>query len=187
MANGGIRTAEDGSFAALTFGNTDAVIFDASGITKGAGKRLAQTVEYKTGAYASGSTVFPCAGSIPTNAQGDQYLAVSITPQNINSLLEIEAIMTVSSSASAMYMGAALFQDSIVNALAGDVGYAYASNTPISLRVKHSMLSGTLSPISFKVRAGSNNASTLYVNGGQAGQFLGGVLFSSVTVKEYLP
>jgi len=80
---------------------------------------------------------------------------------------------------------AALFQDSTANALAADAVYMTA-NRFTKYSIVHRMAAGTTSSTTFKVRAGSNSASTTTLNGYGGTQYLGGKIQSSITIYEIL-
>ncbi len=79
-----------------------------------------QRLRTQTGAETVGSTTFSIANSIPTNTSGDQYMSQAVTPSSSANLLEIEAAAMFATAASAR-SSAALFQDSVANALAATV------------------------------------------------------------------
>jgi len=175
-----------GVTGALQVNGSDVVKFDATGITLGAGRRLAQILTFQTGAVATGTTLIPNDNTIPQNTEGDQYLSLSITPTNVSSTLEID--VEVNGSASNLSLiGAALFIDSGVSAVvAKPISNPSAGYNQV-IPLKFLMIAGTLSTMTFKVRAGSGSAGTFTLNGtGGNGQF-GGVMYSRITIKEYLP
>jgi len=81
---------------------------------------------------------------------------------------------------------AALFQDSTADALAAT--WAARDSTAADARgvasLRYEMVSGTVSPTTFKVRAGTPGAGTTTVNGEAAGRLYGGVYYSSITITE---
>jgi len=48
-------------------------------------------VVFETGAVATGTTAMPSGDTIPTNAQGDQYMSLAYTPTNANWKLRLKA------------------------------------------------------------------------------------------------
>lgn len=149
-------------------------------------RQLAQIVRTASGAVATGTTLIPFDDTIPQNTEGDQYLSRAITPLNAASLLEIDVVVVVSHSAQST-IAAALFQDSTAGALA--VG-AVSEVTPgfvYMICFKFTMTAGTTSATTFKVRCGAQAAGTTTFNGSAGGQLYGGVLSSSITIKECLP
>lgn len=140
-----------------------------------------QVQRYETGATATGTTVIPFDDTIPQNTEGDQYMSVSITPTNVNSILRIDVVW-VGSGAATDILGVALFQDSTAGALAA-TGHHVGAGQIITIPLTHYMTAGTVASTTFKVRAGSHNAGTTTFNG-YSGRIYGGVMASSITVTE---
>lgn len=150
--------------------------------------KLAQIVSFQTGAVATGTTQLSNANVIPTNVQGDQYLAQAITPTNVNSTLEIDVEINFSNNAAgACNLQAALYQDAIANALSGISQVQPNPNYIQNLKFKHIMPAGTVAATTFKVRAGANVAGTTTLNGQSGTGTLGGIMASRITIKEWLP
>jgi hypothetical protein len=150
-------------------------------------RQVAQIKESWSAAVAAGSTVIPWDDSIPQSSEGDQYFSVAITPANASSRLEIDVLLNVGHSGTAQITGA-LFLDSETDArAAGNVANVDGSYQPPQLSIKYSMTAGSTSAMTFKVRAGGNVAGTLNLNGSSNERRLGGVLYSGITVREYLP
>lgn len=150
------------------------------------GKRVAQIVDTRTGAVATGTTVLPFDDSIPQNTEGDQYMSLSITPTNSSSVLLIEVAGFASHSASTTII-AALFQDTTANALASAAHYQPTATALVNLGFSYYMTAGTTSATTFKVRIGAPAAGTTTFNGVVGARYLGGVFASSITITEYLP
>ena len=128
------------------------------------------------------STPIPTDNTIPQNTEGDQVLSLTITPQNANTKLLIEFYAQVMINATSNYSTIALFQDSNVNALAAAVQRQYRDNV-----LRYVMTSGTTSATTFKIRAGPNTASSIYMNADSTGAALmGGVSFVWFRITEYL-
>lgn len=178
----------DATTSKIQVGGVDAIVFDATGITVGAGRRVAQIQTFQTGAVATGTTLIPFDNTIPQSTEGDQYMSLAFTPQNASSTLEIEVLWNGSNNgAGGFYMAAALFQDSTANALCVASTSTFQANAPIALPFRHVMTAGTTSATTFKVRAGAINVGTTTFNGFNAGQLFGGVMASRITITEYLP
>lgn len=146
--------------------------------------RAVQTVNSQTGAVATGTTLIPYDDTIPQNTEGDQYLSLAITPTNAASKLKIDVVLSVSTSAAARNIIAALFQDTTANALAAMTWTEASATFQHLIAFTHYMTAGTTSATTFKVRAGLDNAGTLTVNGSNSARKLGGVLASSITITE---
>jgi hypothetical protein len=173
-----IPTTEDSEF------RYDGTVFRKVNAVRRSGDSV-QVVNTQTGALATGTTILPYDDTIPQNTEGDQYMSLSITPTNANNKLLIEVVALASTNITANgEMTAALFQDSIVNALAAISGYSLDNETPINFKFSHYMTAGSISPITFKVRIGSGAANTTTFNGVAGGRKLGGVSSSSITITE---
>lgn len=180
----------DGTFA-LQVGpagsKVNAVSIDAVGNVKLLGaQQLGQIVTTQTGVVATGTTLVPIDNTIPQITEGDEYMTRTITPKNINSTLEIDVTIQLTSSVG-NNMCASLFQDSIANALASAGAIVSTAAGNICLSFKYFMTAGTISATTFRVRAGGNAAGTTTFNGSAGAQLYGGVLQSRITIKEYLP
>lgn len=156
------------------------------GISSAPGRRLLQTVTYKTGAAASGPTVIPFDDTLPQSGEGDQFLSVSITPTAVGSTLEVTVNATVAHSNAYTVIGA-LFQDSDASASAVACTTMAIANGPMPIVIKHEVQSVAMVSTTFKFRAGAGLAGTTALNGIGGARRLGGALYSSITVKEYLP
>ena len=152
-----------------------------SGASVGSG----QTVSSETGAVATGTTPLPWDDTIPQNTEGDQYLSLAITPISATSTLVIDVLVNMASSASDI-MSAALFQDSTAGALAVGVSHDFSANLNNQVAIRHVMTSGTTSATTFKVRVGTNGAGTTTFNGSSGGRKFGGVMASSIVIREVI-
>jgi hypothetical protein len=150
--------------------------------------RILHTVSVPTGSMATGTTTIPIDNTIPQQTEGDQYMTLAITPMSATSKLIID--VTVFGGYSAAVGGAsvaALFQDATANALAA--GWCGSSTTSLvqNISFRHVMTSGTTSATTFKVRAGQSSAGTWTFNGASGAAFFGGVMASSIVIREVLP
>lgn len=137
---------------------------------------------------ATGTTQLPCDDTIPQNTEGDQYMSLAITPRNAASKLEISVVWCGATNyAGVATITAALFQDSTANALACAPMISNAVNGMVAIAFKYTMTAGTTSSTTFKVRAGVNGANTTTFNGNVGSRFYGGVMTSSITIREVLP
>ena len=144
---------------------------------------IVQVVNTQTGEVATGTTTFPSDDTIPQKTEGDQYMTLSITPKNTNNSLRINVVAHCCFGAQTT-VTVALFQDDAANALA--VGWQAISgiNHALSIAFIHKMTAGTTSPITFKVRIGTDSAGTFTFNGLAGNRRYGGVLCSSITIWE---
>lgn len=130
-------------------------------------------------------TSFAGGVGIPTNTDGTQFFSATITPTNASNLLKIEVVLNCVSSVSGSYAYMAIFQDAIVNAL--NAATTVTSNVGLcdQIVITHWMIAGTVSPTTFKLRAGPSVGGTLYINRTSGFALLGGTYTSSMTVTEY--
>jgi len=151
------------------------------GITDG--KRVLQTVTSAVSTVTTGTAVIPADGTVPQSTEGDQYMTVTITPQKTTSLLVIQSAGHFSHSAGTL-MSMALFKDAEAGARAASTFNGIGSAWPDQLTMRYEMTAGATSAMTFKIRAGCNNAGTTTFNGSNGGtQVLGGVN-SYITVTE---
>jgi len=161
--------------------------FDSTGMSTGAGRRLAQIQTFSTGAVATGTTLIPIDDTIPQITEGDQYMSLAFTPTNAASTLEIDVVLFCASSVANNYLAACLFQDAIANALA--VGSVFSSGISWHKEISFKFIvsAASVTARTYRVRAGGSVAGTFTLNGSSGARFYGGVMASSITVKEYLP
>jgi len=146
--------------------------------------KIVQVVNYQTGAVATGSTTIPIDDTIPQITEGDEYMTLVITPTNVNNKLLIEVVLNASHSAAVVYIVAALFKNATADALAAGYEIRRTASDPATIVFNHYMAAGTVSAITFRVRAGGHTAGTLTFNGIAAGRIFGGVMVSSITITE---
>ncbi len=121
------------------------------------------------------------------NTEGGQFLSRTITPNNASNLLEITVMGYFQENTNTgAFVKVGVFQNGVTNAIAmgwvdATAGGAAGGTSPVVIQFV--MAAGTTSAITFTVRAGCDAGQTDMngYNGGRAG---GGVLFSSIIVKE---
>ncbi|MBT7955108.1 MAG: hypothetical protein HN731_07950 [Rhodospirillaceae bacterium] len=146
------------------------------------GGKVVQVVNVIDGAVSTGTTTLPYDDTIPQNTEGNEFITLSITPNNSSNLLKIESVICAASPDTTSII-AALFQDSTAGALASIAKYQIANN-PTILGFTHYMTAGTTSATTFKVRIGINASGTITFNGQSSGRKLGGNIASSITITE---
>ena len=146
-------------------------------------QRIAQVVNYQTGAVATGTTLIPFDDTIPQITEGNEYMTLAITPTSATNKLEIKVSATVMSTAAGWYT-AALFQDATTNALAANYTWYDAGSTGGMVSFIHYMTTGTTSSTTFRIRAGCHQAGTMTFNGSAGARRMGGVNSSSITITE---
>lgn len=151
----------------------------------GSGTNAIQQVQYQQiGTSTTGTGIIPNDDTIPQNTEGDQYLTKSITPLSATNILSIDVRLfgagTISES-----LTVALFQDSTANALAAIGAWQQTSGGMFEHSLRHTMVAGTTSSTTFKVRAGLGAAGTFTFNGASGSRKFGGVATSSIFITEY--
>ena len=153
------------------------------------GDRLpGETVQIRrnqTGATASGTTTIPGDDTIPQNTEGVEFMSQAITPRSAINLLNIHhgASYTFDSAASLIV---ALFQDAAANALAARFITIPSSGYATGIELFHTMIAGTASSKTFKLRAGGNTGGTVRINGVSGSQWMGGVAAAVLEVTEIM-
>jgi len=152
---------------------------DVTGLLPGA--NIGQFLSYQTGAVSTTATALPVDDTIPQNTEGGQFMTLAITPISSTSILEIRVTAFLASSDGST-LAAALFQDSTASALAAGFVTPVTVNAATLVSFTHKMISGTTSATTFKVRCGC--VATTTFNGTSGTRYFGGVLASSITIRE---
>ena len=142
-----------------------------------------QVVNVMSSTVATGTGTIPQDNTIPQITEGTEYMTLSITPKSTTNKLRIDVVVNGAASASNSYL-VALFQDSTANALAAINHNIAANNVAEESNFTYFMTAGTTSSTTFRVRAGCATAGTFTFNGQAAGQLMGGVIASSITITE---
>jgi len=156
---------------------------DTAGVIK-------QVVNVQDGEYNSGTVVYVIDDSIPTYAEGNEFMTLAITPTNATNILKIEVVAQMTHSASGAHLFSSLFQDgtgtdpTIAMAWASKNG---ATNNAACISYTHYMTAGTTSSTTFNVLGGGSAAGTTYFNGSSAARKFGGTMASSITITEIDP
>ena len=140
---------------------------------------IVQSALTESVAHTTGTTQIPNDGTIPQITEGDQYLAVTITPTNAINKLRAKTNFHATNSV-ANELSAALFQGAATDAIAADVRYLSSGGIHCEYNLKRTVTAGTTSSITFQVRAGLNASGTTTLNG----SMLGNALVSSLEVEE---
>jgi hypothetical protein len=163
----------------------------ASQASAGGGKCL-QIKYANNNTYSSHSSITTPSfdDTIPQSSEGvDVGVDVTITPSSASNILVLEASVSCSHSGSGEE-SAFILQDSGTDAIAATKveGENASGGQHDTIICRHTMLAGTTSATTFKVRCGSPINGTLYLNGGQSsGRKFGGVMYNSLVVTEYTP
>jgi hypothetical protein len=140
------------------------------------------------------TTVIPYDNTLPQNTEGEEVTTLAITPVSATSTLMIQWQVYIGQEAENTHLIAALFQDATADALHaesvwnGQTGTS-AGNHGVLVTGVHTMTSGGTSEITFKLRYGSDDATTCYANSMANGNPLFGAAGprSGMTITEILP
>lgn len=147
---------------------------------------LVQAAKSSTTAVATGTTVTPLDDTIPQNTEGTEFMTQAITPISATNILVIEATVVCSFSAAAGTLIAALFQDTTANALAATATVTTGANFTYTLSLIHTMVAGTTSATTFKVRVGNSAVGTVTFNGASSARLFGAITKSAIKITEYV-
>ena len=148
-------------------------------------ERIVQIVSTQTGAVATGTTLIPDDDTIPQITEGVVYMTLAITPLSASHRLIIEVVFIGAQSVGGQNnITVALFRDAVAGALAVAVDEPPAADRTKTVSFRHIMTSPGTSAITFRVRAGTDQAGTLTFNGEGGGRLFGGVLASSIVITE---
>ncbi len=125
----------------------------------------------------------PCDDTIPQSTEGDEYLTHAIKPTSALNVLLI-TFQTQICTDTAKPVAVALFQDSGANALAAKYVTTTAANVAVHAVLIHSMVAGTTSQTTLKVRLGPHGGGTVYINGSSVTRVMGGVASTTITIME---
>lgn len=190
LPGGANITTAAGDFAfvyADTITQLDVLYFRKDGTPVVAGSavgNIVQRVSNQTGAVATGTTVVTPDDSIPQITEGDEYMTQAITPTNTNNILEIQITAVFANSVASDTISVALFQDATAGALAAVMSDSVGANDPKVITFTHTMTAGTASSTTFRIREGAASGTNTF-NGKAGLRILGGVIASSMIIREY--
>ena len=164
-------------------GVTYPVVAGASSAVQASSAKVIQVATYLTGAVATGTGTIPIDDTIPQITEGTEFMTLAITPTSVTNKLIINVTMQLDKN-NANTLTVAMFQDSTANAIAAQFYGGLASGTSMPMSYTFSMTAGTTSATTFRVRAGSEAAGTVTMNGRGGGRIDGGVAVSSITIYE---
>lgn len=130
------------------------------------------------------TTTIPGDDTIPQNTEGGEFMTLAITPISATNKLIITTSVMLSVNAVNANLVAALFQDTTANAIAASVITGPVSTGVYPVLVEHSMVAGTTSSTTFKVRGGSSSAGTCTFNGSAGGRLFGAITKSQIKITE---
>lgn len=136
------------------------------------------------GTTATGATTTPLDDTIPQNTEGNQFMSLAVTLNSLANLVKAthRAIYT---SASAVYITAAIHENAVANAKGAGVSSTAGANQPFQVSVDFVGLAATTTP-TYTVRAGGSGASTVRFNGYNGAQVFGGAANGILEVWEIM-
>jgi hypothetical protein len=176
---------KDGALATNNSVVTSNITAAAVTSTKVAPGFVVQVVNTNYSAATTTATTIPSDNTIPQNTEGFEFMSQAITPKSATNRLVIDVIWFGSTSAAGVDINVALFQDATVSALAATSTWMLTATGRVVIPLKHSMISGTTSSTTFKVRAGSSAASTTTFNGASGVSYFSTATKSSIQITEY--
>jgi hypothetical protein len=145
---------------------------------------VVQVVRNTTGTNATISTQMVMDDSIPTNTEGGEIITQAIVPTSTVNRLYIKGFLTGSTSATQQFL-MAIYQDDGA-ALSASASQQGGNTEGVMLSVSHSMIAGTNSSTTFKIRSGAGGGGNWYINGGTGGRFFGGVSDTYIEIMEVM-
>lgn len=145
---------------------------------------IVQDVLTLSSAAATGTTTIPLDDTIPQITEGTEFLTATITPTNVANRLIIEAVLHISSDTGSRHLIGALFQGAGANALAVSSAFMATAAAFTVLVIRHEMAAGTTSATTFRIRAGTDAAATVTLNGLSSVRKFGGATLSAFRVTE---
>lgn len=143
-----------------------------------------QKVSSAFSAVSTGTVLIPQDDTVPQNTEGNEIMTQAVTPKSSTNILVIEVTACLAYSVISN-VTVALFQDSTAGALAAIGQVNGAANGMYNYTLTHTMIAGTTSATTFKVRAGGEAAGTITFNGKSGGRLYGAITKSSIVITEY--
>ena len=182
LASAVVTTAKITDAAVTTAKLADGAVTNAK-VAVGA---AVQQVSTMFSSVATGTTVTVRDDTIPQNTEGIEFMTQAITPLSATNILVIRATVYLASSIGDNNMMAALFQDTTASALAAAGQRSSATaNVELQVSLEYTMVAGTASETTFRIRAGGNGAGTTTFNGASGARQYGAIPKSSITITEH--
>lgn len=140
------------------------------------------------GTTVGGTTRIYPDNTIPQKTEGTEILTLAITPASSSNILVITANVMFEVNDNQNDSGIVFIcQDAVTNSLAAVYEQQTVDKGGVMTCIHH-MAAGTTSETTFRVRVGNQQTGTWTVNGtGDAGQLLGGVAATTLSIMEYTP
>lgn len=144
---------------------------------------IVQVVRLSDSAVADTNVIIPSDDTIPQNTEGGEFMTLAITPTDVNNLIIVEVNAMFGCNLD-LICTMALFRDSTANALAATGISIEASGQQGMLTIRHSEIAGTLSAVTWRMRAGPSAGGIVTFNGRSGARIYGGVANSSIHIYE---
>lgn len=146
--------------------------------------KIVQVVSTETGAVSTGTTLMPIDDTLPQITEGDEFMTLAITPTSATNKLKIDIVCHLAND-NTNGVVAALFQDATASALAVGFQGMQLNNQALAVVFTYTMIAGTTSETTFRIRGGSSGGGgTTTFNGQSEARLFGGVLASSIIITE---
>jgi hypothetical protein len=147
-----------------------------------------QLARTETSTLATGSTTMPLVGqNTPTNAQGDQYMTLAITPSSAANPLRVTVQGYFgNNNATGIPTSMCLYEDTgaCIVGVGVQVGSSAAAGQPATLQIQKMLIPNLAVSTTFKMRAGGSTAATTSFNGVNGTG--GGVSNSYMQIEEIM-
>jgi hypothetical protein len=143
-------------------------------------------IQTSYGEYTANSNLtatIPVDDTIPQNTEGTEILAVTISPKFSTSAILVRFVGPFSMSTAGNVGIAAIFRDSVANALAATLEQADAIGYRRHLFIEKRDTPSTTSAITYRVRVGPSTG-TMRLNGSTSARDFGGVSVATLIVQE---
>lgn len=153
-----------GSSITASVVGTALTLTDAGG-GGGSGATYARTTVTTLTSLAGAS--IPYDNTIPQNTEGVEFTALSttITPASASDVLMVEVVLPTVTAAASITVLAALFRDSIANAVASMMTAPAAASYSNTMVLRYIFTAGSTSATTFKLRMGGSSSTTIRING----------------------
>jgi hypothetical protein len=129
------------------------------------------------------TTIIPPDDTIPQNTEGTEILTATITPRFATSTILVKFDGQASASV-VVGIGAALFRDAGVNALAARNETSDIANYQRGLSIVYMDSPATTSATTYRIRVGPSAAATVRLNGNTVSRFFGGASRATLVLQE---
>ena len=144
-----------------------------------------QTVYTEVSTAGNGTTAIPNDDTIPQNTEGTQVITASITPSSSSNKILVTFIGSVSHDATSnTFLTAALFRDSVANAIAAEMNHNGLNTLPSQVAIVKQDSPATTSATTYSVRIGGTVGTTYSWNGFSSARKMGGVMPIVLILQE---